>query len=236
MRAVEDLPKVPRVSTQRAAAAFYDLDGTLCSTNIVHSYAFYARNQPTIFSSLRKSVSLFSSIPFFMAADLYSRKIFNEIFYRRYKGEQQDRLKVLAEELFDEVIRPSIYSQAFAMIRQSRDAGYKQVLVTGGLDLIAEPVVRHLGMDDYVANQLEYADGYATGHLKQPLLAGATKATWIRQYVQQHGFDLEQCFAYSDSMSDYPMLSVVGKPAVINPDYRLRSVAASFDWPILHFE
>ncbi len=226
----------PQVVTQRPAAAFYDLDGTLCSTNIVHTYAFYARNQPTLFATVRKTAELFLSVPLFLAADLYSRKIFNQLFYRRYRGESEDRLRVMAEEMFDEVVRPSIFKQTYDMIRQSKDAGYRQVIVTGALDLLTEPVARHLGCDDYVANQLEYVDGYCTGRIKEPLLAGATKATWIRRYADQHSLDLEQCLAYSDSMSDYPMLAVVGKPSVINPDRRLESVAKQFDWPILNFK
>jgi HAD superfamily hydrolase (TIGR01490 family) len=225
----------PEVGRQRRAAAFYDLDGTLCSTNIVHAYAFYARNQPSIFKSIRRTASLLSSVPFFFVADAYSRKVFNEIFYRRYKGEREDRLKMMAQEMFDDVVRPSIFKQSYEMIRQSRQAGYRQVLITGALDLLAEPVARHFGMDHFAANELEYVDGTCTGRIKEPLLAGATKATWIRRYAEKHNLDLDQCFAYSDSASDYPMLTVVGKPAVINPDYRLKQIASSFNWPILDF-
>ncbi|MEM6732603.1 MAG: HAD family phosphatase, partial [Myxococcota bacterium] len=116
-----------------------------------------------------------------------------------------------------------------------REAGYRQVLITGALDLLAEPVARHLGVDDYVSNELEYVNGYATGRLKEPLIAGASKATFIRNYAREHELDLEQCLAYTDSMSDYPMLTSVGKPAVINPDFRLKQLAKSFDWPILNF-
>ena len=68
-----------------------------------------------------------------------------------------------------------------------------------------------------------------------PLLAGATKATWIRRYAEDNGLNLDRCFAYSDSMSDFPMLTVVGNPAVINPDRKLRLQAKAFDWPILKF-
>ena len=225
-----------RVVSRRPAAAFYDLDGTLCSSNIVHAYAFYARNQPSIFGSLLKTASIVASIPFFAAADAYSRKLFNEIFYRRYRGESEDRLRLLAEEMFREVVQPTIFKQAYEMLRQSREAGYRQVLVTGALDLLAEPVAQHLGMDAFVANELEYVGGYATGAIKHPLMAGASKATWIRRFAEKEGLDLEQCHAYSDSMSDYPMLAVVGKPSVINPDRRLKSVARSFDWPILYFQ
>ena len=235
MMEVRTVERSPQVVSQRPAAAFYDLDGTLCSTNIVHAYGFFARNQPRFLGSVWKTASLVAAIPFFMVADAYSRKVFNEIFYRRYRGESEDRMKLLARDLFEDVIRPSMYRQSYDMIRQSRQAGYRQVLVTGALDLLAAPVAEHLGMDDFVANELEYVNGYCTGRIKHPLLAGATKATWIRQYADHHSLDLEQCFAYSDSTSDYPMLAVVGKPAVVNPDSRLKQLARSFDWPILKF-
>ena len=77
----------PQLLGKRHAAAFYDLEGTLCSTNIVHTYGFFAKNQPTFLKSAIKTVSTVASIPFFVAADAYSRKIFNELFYRRYRGE-----------------------------------------------------------------------------------------------------------------------------------------------------
>src|SRR5262245_755295 len=137
--------KHPEVRHQRPAAAFYDLDGTLCSTNIVHAYAFFAKNQPSIFKSIRRTASLVASVPFFFVADAYSRKIFNEMFYRRYKGEREDRLKMLADDLFSDVVRPSLFQQAYEMIRQSRQAGYRQVLITGALDLLAKSVAEHLG-------------------------------------------------------------------------------------------
>jgi HAD superfamily hydrolase (TIGR01490 family) len=218
-----------------AKAAFYDLEGTLCGSTIVHTYAYYARNQPTFVKSFLKTASTLAQVPLFAAADLYSRKFFNELFYRRYKGESEDRLKLMAADMFERAVKPAIFDQAYAMIEQSRAAGYMQVMVTGSLDILAEPIAKHLGMDAFVANELEYVGGYATGHLKQPLLAGATKANWMRQYAKDNNLDLGECLAYTDSMSDLPMLTVVGKPSVINPDFRLKQVARSFEWPILQF-
>lgn len=218
-----------------SAAAFYDLEGTLCSTNIVHTYGYFARRQPTLIRSILKTASTLSQIPLFVVADSYSRKLFNEFFYHRYRGESEDRLKLMADDMFHEVVRPAIFEQAYAMIRQSREAGYRQVLITGALELLAEPVARHLGMDDFISNTLEYVDGYATGRLCPPLLAGASKASFMRRYAREHDLDLEQCLAYTDSMSDYPMLTTVGKPTAVNPDFRLKQIARSFDWPVLYF-
>src|SRR4051812_35927324 len=97
------------MSIEPGAAAFFDVDGTLIETNIVHAFGWYARHQPTLSGSATKTLKTALSLPLFAVADRISRKVFNELFYTYYAGESEDRLHVLAEELFDEVIRPSIY-------------------------------------------------------------------------------------------------------------------------------
>jgi HAD superfamily hydrolase (TIGR01490 family) len=215
-------------------AAFYDVDGTLVRTNIVHTYGFYARNQPTLTQSLLKTASTLAAIPLFWAADKVTRKGFNHLFYMRYRGESRDRLVTLAEELFDEVIKPSVYPGARDLIRVSRSKGVRQVLVTGALDFTVAPLARYLEVDDVIANVLDFdSAGYATGRVRPPIIAGATKAVVIRDYCKREGVDLDRSFGYSDSFSDYAMLTVVGRPTAVNPDLRLRAIARSYDWPVI---
>jgi HAD superfamily hydrolase (TIGR01490 family) len=216
-----------------AAAAFYDLDGTLVRTNLVHAFAFSARNQQGILKSVTRTVATLASVPLFMAADFFNRRLFNDIFFVRYKGESEDRLRFLAQELFDTVLRPSIFPGAYELIDKSRQLGLRQVLVTGALDLTVEPLAKHLKIDEYVTNRLEFVDGYATGRLLPPVVAAASKASWMRTYAEKERLNLSDCYSYSDSMSDLPMLSVVGHPTAVNPDLRLRSTALQHDWPIL---
>jgi phosphoserine phosphatase len=87
-----------------------------------------------------------------------------------------------------------------------------------------------------VGNRLEMKDGYATGQLLRPVIAGPTKSRVIYDHAVANGHDLSECFGYSDSYSDVPMLSVVGKPAVINPDSKLRRLARAHQWPIIKLE
>jgi HAD superfamily hydrolase (TIGR01490 family) len=218
------------------SAAFYDVDGTLIKINIVHAFAFYASRHASLAVSARNTIKTAFSIPVFWAADKLSRKWFNEIFYRSYEGASEDRLVVLAEELFEDVILPNIYPRAKALIEESRRAGVRQVLVSGALDFTMRPLARYLGVDDLIANQLEFVDSYATGKLKKPFVAGATKAEIMRAYAKQHAIDLAESWAYTDSFSDYPMLAVVGHPTACNPDLRLRSLARSYDWPVLDLD
>jgi HAD superfamily hydrolase (TIGR01490 family) len=217
----------------KAAAAFYDLDGTLVRTNLVHAFAYNAKNQQGLLRSVTKTLATFVSVPLFMAADFYNRRLFNDIFFVRYRGESEDRLRYLADELFDSTIRPSIFPGAYELIDKSRQLGLRQVLVTGALDLTVRPLAKHLKIDDYVTNRLEFVDGYATGRLLPPVMAAATKASWMRIYAEKENLNLSDCYSYSDSMSDLPMLSVVGHPTAVNPDVRLRNTALQHDWPIL---
>ena len=218
------------------SAAFYDVDGTLIRINIVHTFAFYASRQPSLLESARRMVTTAASIPIFWAADKLSRKYFNEIFYRSYKGASEDRLVELSEELFEDVIRPNIFPRARDLIEESRRAGCRQVLLSGALDVTLRPLARYLGADDLIANRLEFDQGYATGKLKKPFIAGATKAEIMRDYALRHDLDLARSWAYSDSFSDFPMLAVVGHPTAVNPDLRLRSIARSYDWPVLDLD
>jgi HAD superfamily hydrolase (TIGR01490 family) len=218
------------------SAAFYDVDGTLIKINIVHAFAFYAARHASLAESALRTVKTAASIPVFWAADKLSRKWFNEIFYRSYQGASEDRLVVLAEELFEDVIQPNIYPRARELIDESRRAGVRQVLVSGALDFTMRPLARYLGVDDLIANQLEFVDHYATGKLKKPFVAGATKADIMRGFAKQHGIDLAESWAYTDSFSDYPMLAAVGHPTACNPDFRLRALARSYDWPVLDLE
>ena len=214
-------------------AAFYDVDGTLIRANIVHAFAFYALNQPTLTGSVWKTLTTVASAPLFWAADKVSRKWFNELFYGYYKGQSEDRLIVLADELFEDVIKPAIYPGAQQLVEESRRAGCRQVLISGGLDFTVRPLARFLGIDDVLANRLEFSRGRATGRLEKPFIAGATKAVIMRDFAEKHGIDLARSWAYSDSYSDYAMLAVVGRPTAVNPDLRLRALARSYDWPVV---
>ena len=215
------------------AAAFYDVDGTLVSTNVVHTYAYYAVNVPSLTDKLKRTTSLLASIPFYLAADKIGRKFFNDIFYKNYAGMGEDRLYVLGQELFDRWIRSKMFPDMLELIKRSRGEGYRQVIVTGALDVMVRPMAEFLGMDDWAANRLEIVDGKATGRLVPPVFAGPEKAAFVRRYATLHDLDLNLCRGYADSDSDTPMLAMVGRPCAVNPDMNLASTAKAHDWPII---
>lgn len=214
-------------------AAFFDVDGTLVRTNIVHAFAYFAMNQGSILGTAWQTAKTVASIPLFMATDRLNRKTFNELFYRYYAGQSEDRLETLSDELFEDVLAPAVYPGATRLIDQCREAGCRIVLVTGALDFTVRRLAAHLGADDLIANRMRFVQGVATGQVIPPIIEGAHKAVAVRDFCIRERLALERSFAYSDSFSDYPMLTVVGHPAAVNPDARLASVARAYEWPIL---
>ena len=213
--------------------AFYDLDGTLVSGNIVQRYAFFVRSLPSRTRAMAKYLKLLLSAPFWLALDFWSRRLFNKVFYREYRGMRRDWLSGLDEELFRKAVVPTIYPGAKALVDADRRAGFTAVLVTGEVDVALGPVARFFGFDAVISNSLIWRNGVATGEVVAPLLAESEKAEAIRRLARQRGADLKQAKAYSDSFSDSPMLESVGSPAAVHPDRRLRSLAQERGWPIL---
>ncbi len=218
---------------QPTGMAFYDLDGTLVSSNVVLRYAYYAKNLPSKTEAILKFSKLLLSVPVLMGLDFYSRRLFNEIFYREYRGMKKEWLRELAEPLFEKVVRPSIYPGAKALADADREQGFRLVLVTGELDFVLDPVVRYFGFDDLICNSLVYNNGAATGEVAPPLIAEREKVAAIVRACRQYNAQPAQSKAYSDSFSDLPMLEAVGNAVAVNPDRRLRRVAVERGWPVL---
>jgi HAD superfamily hydrolase (TIGR01490 family) len=218
------------------AASYFDVDGTLVATNIVHPTLYYVLNQASPLRSLARLARAAWKAPAMAVAEFRDRRTFNEMLYNVYAGISEDRLLGLADEVFDNVLRRHLYPGARELVASCRARGHRVVLVSGALDFLMERLARHLGADEVIANRLEVVHGHATGKLLRPVVAGPEKARLVREHARRNGHDLDECFAYSDSYSDVPMLSVVGQPAAVNPDAALLRMARAYHWPVLDLE
>jgi HAD superfamily hydrolase (TIGR01490 family) len=219
--------------TTALRAAFYDFDGTLASSNVVTRYAFFAKHHPSKAEAIVRYTKLLALVPYWIGLDLYSRRLFNEVFFRQYRGMPKDWLYSEADRLFEHDVRPKIFSGAARLLEKDRAEGFRLVLVSGGMDFDLGPVVRHFGFDDVISNQLVFENGAATGEVVSPLLAEREKVAAIEQYCRRYNVNTAQSKGYSDSFSDVPMLEAIGLPTAVNPDRRLRKVARERAWPVL---
>lgn len=213
--------------------AYFDVDGTLVGTNLLHPTWWFLSNQKSPVASARRLGRALLRGPSMALAETKDRRLFNEMLYAQYAGMSEDRLVALADEVFEEVVIPRLYAGSVDLVRKCKDAGLDVVFVTGSLDITMAPLARHLGADRVIANRLELKHGVATGKLKRPVVAGPTKARLMSDDAREHGHDLAEAFAYSDSYSDVPMLSIVGHPYCVHPDRKLARLARAYSWPIL---
>ena len=218
------------------SAAYFDVDGTLVGTNLIHPTIVYLLNQATPMESIGRAGRALLNAPAMMMAELRDRRLFNEMLFYHYRGMTEDRILSVSRQAYESVVVPRIFLGSKELVAKCKEAGQRVVLITGSLNYTIEPLAEYLGADDIITNRLEMNDGVATGRLRRPVVAGPEKAALMVKDAQRHGHDLQECSGYSDSFSDVPMLSVVGHPACIKPDKRLARLARAYDWPILDID
>ena len=81
---------------------------------------------------------------------------------------------------------------------------------------------------------MRIADGRYTGEMEF-YAYGEAKAAQVRELAEQRGYSLARSYAYSDSVTDLPLLQTVGHPYAVNPDRSLRQIARQRGWPVLEF-
>jgi HAD superfamily hydrolase (TIGR01490 family) len=151
------------------------------------------------------------------------------------EGHTVAELEEIAEEVYEKSIAQIIWPGTRALVQAHLAAGEQVWLVTAAPVEMAGFIAGRLGMNGALGTTAEHNDGVYTGRLRGELLHGAAKAEAIRVLAQEEDLDLDRCYAYSDSFNDLPMLSVVGRPAVINPDRRLRRHADRQGWRVRDF-
>src|SRR6266542_3991000 len=134
----------------------------------------------------------------------------------------------------DGLINPYVYAEAAALIEEHQAAGRDVVLVSSSGEEIVRPIGELLGIKDVIATRMVVEDGRYTGAIAF-YAAGGNKVSAIRQLAQERAYDLAESYAYSDSISDAPLLESVGHPTAVNADRGLRRLAAEQGWPMLEF-
>src|SRR6266704_2502471 len=127
-----------------------------------------------------------------------------------------------------------IKEQARRLLDAHRAAGRDVFIVsTSGQEMVG-PIGAMLGASGIIATRMRHDEGRYTGEMEF-YAYGEGKAVRILELATERGYDLADCFAYSDSVTDLPMLETVGRPHAVNPDRQLRRVALARGWPVLAF-
>ena len=150
------------------------------------------------------------------------------------KGLPVEEMREIVEEAVELAFRPHVYRDALGLVALHRKRGERSFILSAALQEIVDALVSELGFDGGLGSAAEVEHGVYTGRIERRL-DGAAKAAALENLAMTEGIDLRQSTAYSDSASDVPFLEAVGRAVAVNPDRRLREIAAERGWRVLRF-
>jgi HAD superfamily hydrolase (TIGR01490 family) len=215
-------------------AAFFDLDKTLlsCSSTLAFSRPFYEHGLISRTAMLRGVVAqaVFQRAG---AGTVQMERIKTQA-SRLCRGWPVDGVRQIVRDNLETIIVPHLYDEARALVADHRAAGQDIIVVSASGHEVVDPIAALLGADTVIATQMVIADGRYTGDMAFYAF-GQAKAAKMRELAADRGYALAGSYAYSDSITDLPMLEAVGHPTAVNPDRSLRRVATQRGWPIRIF-
>lgn len=220
----------------RTGVAFFDLDKTIIAKSSTLAFA-----RPLHRAGLLRRRTLLraatAQAAYRMAgADQEKLDQLRDRLVSLTKGIEAARIRELVEETIEEVLTPLVYEEALDLMDEHRLAGREVVIMSISPEEVARPLAAHLGVDHVIATRATVdEEGCYAGELAF-YASGTAKAEAIRRLAGEWRIDLDRCYAYSDSVTDLPMLEAVGHPVAVNPDRALREVATERGWPVAEFD
>jgi HAD superfamily hydrolase (TIGR01490 family) len=215
-------------------AAFFDLDKTVIakSSTLAFSKPFFEQGLLNRRAVLKSSYAQFLFL--MSGADHDQMDRMRSYVTAMCTGWDVEQVKSIVGETLHEIVDPLVFAEAANLIADHKVCGRDVVVVSASGEEIVAPIARALGATHAMATRMVVEDGKYTGEVAF-YCYGDGKLQAIRELAAREGYALEHCYAYSDSVTDLPMLEAVGHPTAVNPDRGLRREAAARDWPVLTF-
>jgi HAD superfamily hydrolase (TIGR01490 family) len=218
------------------AAAFFDLDKTLMAGSSGMQFARIAAKQGIVSRGLLLSWG-WEHLRYRLRGTTDARtaevlKVARELI----TGVSAKTVERMGPEVMAAIL-PRVFPQMLEQVYAHQDAGRPTFIVSAASNDVVGLLAHVLGMDGGIGTRYEVdADGNFTGRLDGPFVYGEGKVRAMEEFAASHGIDLAGSYAYSDSLSDLPMLRAVGNPVVVNPDPPLAALAREEGWQTLRFE
>lgn len=228
-------PQTPGGTAPRArTAAFFDLDKTIIakSSTLAFSKPFFAQGLLNRRAVLKSSYAQF--IFLLSGADHDQMDRMRTHLTNMCAGWDVAQVRSIVNETLHDIVTPLVFAEAADLIAAHKLCGRDVVVVSASGEEIVGPIARALGATHAMATRMIVEDGKYTGEVAF-YCYGEGKAQAIRELAASEGYPLEHCYAYSDSITDLPMLEAVGHASVVNPDRGLRKEASVRGWPVLSF-
>jgi HAD superfamily hydrolase (TIGR01490 family) len=228
-------PETTATTVSRArTAAFFDLDKTIIakSSALAFSKPFFNQGLLTRRAVLKNSYAQFLYL--LSGADHDQMDRIRTHLTNMCAGWDVEQVRSIVNETLHDIVTPLVFAEAADLIAAHKLCGRDVVVVSASGEEIVAPIARALGATHAMATRMVVEGGKYTGEVAF-YCYGAGKVQAICELAARERYPLEHCYAYSDSITDLPMLEVVGHPSVVNPDRSLRKEANERGWPVLAF-
>jgi HAD superfamily hydrolase (TIGR01490 family) len=222
----------PGPLSESIPAAFFDVDKTIISQNSGTLFLKYLYEQGRA-SRMDLVKGLSSYLQY--KVNLLDINKFTKQTVKALKGQSEAEMITFSEKWYEEVLQNYIYAEARSLIDRHLEEGYRVALVTGATRYVASPLARDLGIEHTICTALEVRRGLFTGRVEDPICFGEGKIIRLQNFVANERIDLARSYFYTDSISDLPLLEIVGHPQVVNPDPLLYRRATRRKWPVTMF-
>lgn len=215
-------------------AAFFDLDKTIIATSSASAFSrpFFAGGLISKRSVLGSAYAHFMYVMGGANADQTER--LRQQLSRLVTGWPVEQVSAIVSETLHQNIDPYVYAEALELIRQHQEAGHDVVIVSASGAEVVFPIAEMLNVSHAIATRMEIVDGRYTGQIDF-YAYGENKAIAIKELAEARQYDLARSFAYSDSITDVPMLEAVGNPVTVNADRTFRKLAEERGWDTMIF-
>jgi thioester reductase-like protein len=178
------MPAIPSKRESSANAAqnapvYWRVEGSLLELSALQQVGFFTWNAQSFAERSRRRVGMALMTVLRPFAYLAGRTLATRLLYTLLRGVTRDRLDLLGEEYFEYALKPKLREEGVAALRRARDAGQPIVLFGESLDHVLRPLARHLGVESFIANRMEFRDGVATGRLLAPVIHPRGPLAWI---------------------------------------------------------
>lgn len=223
----------PLSPSDRPILAFFDVDNTLMRGASVYYVGREAFRRGLI---SRRDIAVFGWHQFRFLAVGENRQHLSTAKDRALGligGRSEAALASLADDIWERDIAPKLWPETVALTKEHLAKGHEVWLITATPQIVAQVIADRLGLTGALGTKVEALDGVLTGGLDGAVLHGEEKSAVAAQFALDRDAAIADCWAYSDSSNDIPLLSLVGNRVVVNPDAKLRAHAETEGWTVL---
>jgi HAD superfamily hydrolase (TIGR01490 family) len=227
------MPFSTRKRTAPRIGAFFDMDKTLIAENSGSLYMKYRYERGEV-DGWDLAKGLFDYLRY--KAGMLDIRAFTQQAMLEFRGQSERKLLREARDFVEQMVVPTVYPEAIEALRWHQKQGHIVAIVSGATKFVVRPVAEALGIKHYLYTRLEVEHGRFTGRVIDPLCFEEGKIYWLQQFIDERGIDLAKSWFYTDSVTDLPLLDLVGHPVAVNPDPFLFRAARRRHWPVKFYD